>query len=49
MVFVTKGGSMVVVKAKDLTDVAFMNGATNVTEIVKVVGAKTEASEESEF
>lgn len=50
MVFVTKGGAMVVVKAKDLTDVAFMNGATNVTEIVEVVEAKTEATaEDSEF
>lgn len=44
MVFVTKGGAMVVVKAKDLTDVAFMNGATNVAEIVEVVQAKIENS-----
>ena len=49
MVFVTKGGAMVVVKAKDLTDVAFMNGATNVADIVEVVQAKTETAEESEF
>ena len=40
MVFVTKGGVMVVVKAKDLTDVSFMNGATNVADIVEVVEAK---------
>ena len=40
MVFVTKGGGMVVVKAKDLTDVSFMNGATNVADIVEVVEAK---------
>lgn len=49
VVFVTKGGSFKDVKASDLTDVVFMNGATNVSEIVEVVEAKFDAAEESEF
>lgn len=50
MVFVTKGGAMVVVKAKDLTDVTFMNGATNVAGIVEVVEAESEVDpDDSEF
>ena len=49
VVFVTKGGSFKDVKASDLTDVVFMNGATNVSEIVQVVEAKNEKGAESEF
>lgn len=41
IVFVTKGSAMVILKAKDLTDVSFMNGATNVADLVEVVKAST--------
>lgn len=40
MVFVTYGGSMVVASSKDLTNVLFMNGELDVSEVVEVVEAK---------